>query len=129
MDPQVGFAVDVTHALSPGCEKKQVGDIALGKGPTIARGPNFNAKLFTLVRSVAKKHGIKCQIEAEPRGTGTDADALQLTRAGVPTALISIPLRYMHTPVEMFDLRDIEAAVKLIGETIVMLDHASDFVL
>ena len=76
---------------------------------------------------MAKAQKIKIQLDAAPGGTGTDANAIQLTRAGVAAALISIPNRYMHTPVELFDMRDVEAAIKLIAETIRALDGTCDF--
>jgi len=127
--PDVAFAVDVTFATAPSMNKKQTGDVELGKGPAISRGPNFNPKLFELVTSVAKKKKIKIQLEAANRGTGTDANAIQLSRAGVAASLISIPNRYMHTPVELFDIRDVEAAIKLIGETILALNAKSSFII
>ncbi|NLF39708.1 M42 family metallopeptidase [bacterium] len=127
--PDVGIAVDVTFAQGPENDKKNIGEIALGKGPVVSRGPNFNPKLFDLIVSVAKQRKIPVQIEAAPRGTGTDANAIQLSRAGVAAALVSIPLRYMHTTVEMFDMDDVANVVKLIGETILALDGKADFVL
>ena len=115
--------------MSADSNKKLLGDIQLGKGPVVSRGANFNPKLFRLVPGVAKKARIKVQIESAPQGTGTDANPIQLSRAGVATSLVSIPNRYMHTPVELFDMRDVEDAVKLIGETILALDGKSDFVI
>lgn len=129
IDPHVGFAVDVTFANTPDSNKKKEGVVEMGKGPVVSRGPNFNPALFTLICSVAKKKKIPFQINAEPRGTGTDANAIQLTRAGVPAALISIPNRYMHTPVETFNIKDVTHAIQLIGETIPALGSAEDFVI
>lgn len=127
IDPHVAFAVDVTFANTPDSNKKQTGEIELGKGPVLTRGANFNPKLYKLIKKVAKDNKIKLQLDAAPGGTGTDANAIQITRAGVAAALVSIPNRYMHTPVELFDLRDVEAAVKLIAETIIALDSKADF--
>lgn len=129
VNPDVGFAVDVTHAMSPDTSKKLLGDIRMGKGPVVSRGPNFNPKLFAQIMSVAKKKKIDVQVDAAPRGTGTDANAIQLTRAGVATALISVPNRYMHTPVEMFHLKDVEQIIKLIAETILSFTAKTDFVI
>jgi len=116
IDPKIGIAIDVTFATDhPGVEKKHVGEINLGGGPVIARGPNINPRVFELLVSAAKKNKIPYQVEGIPRSTGTDANAIQLTRAGVATGLVSIPLRYMHTPVETLDLNDVEATVKLLS--------------
>lgn len=131
IDPQVGIAVDVGFATdTPGMgnEKKKVGDIAMGKGPMIARGPNINPKLFDLLVSTAKKEKIPYQVEGAPRGTGTDANAIQLTRAGVATGLISIPNRYMHSPCEVVHLGDLENIAKLIAHTVVSIDDTTDFI-
>jgi len=131
IDPQVGIAVDVGFATdTPGMgdEKKKVGDIAMGKGPMIARGPNINPKLFEILVSTAKKHKIPYQVEAEPRETGTDTDVIQLTRAGVATGLISIPNRYMHSPCEVVHLGDLENIAKLIAHTVTSIDDKTDFI-
>ncbi len=131
IDPQVGIAVDVGFATdTPGMgeEKKKVGDIAMGKGPIIARGPNINPKLFRLLVATAKGQDIPYQIEGAARGTGTDANAIQLTRSGVATGLISIPNRYMHSPCEMVHLEDLENIAKLLAHTCVAIDGATDFI-
>ncbi len=131
IDPKVGIAVDVGFATdTPGMgnEKKIVGDIAMGKGPMIARGPNINPKLFSLMIETAQKENIPYQIEAAPRGTGTDANAIQLTRAGVATGLISIPNRYMHSPCEVVHLGDVENIAKLIAYTVARIDDGTDFI-
>ena len=116
IDPQVGIAIDVTFATDqPGVEPKQVGDIKLGGGPVIARGPNINPRVFELLVETAKKKKISYQIEGIPRLTGTDANVIQVTKAGVASGLVSIPVRYMHTPVETLDLGDAENTVKLLA--------------
>jgi len=127
--PDVAFAVDVTFAASPATNKKQNGEVELGGGPVVSRGPNFNPKLFDLVVATAKKKKIKIQLEAASRGTGTDANVIQLSRAGVAASLISIPNRYMHTPVEVFNMKDVENTVKLIAETILALKKNTRFVI
>ncbi|MCD6308287.1 MAG: M42 family metallopeptidase [Candidatus Latescibacteria bacterium] len=116
VDPQIGIATDVTFATDqPGVEKKQVGDIRLGGGPVIARGPNINPKVHDLLVATAKKMKIPFQVEGISRATGTDANAIQVTRSGVAAGLLSIPVRYMHTPVETLDLTDAENAAKLMA--------------
>ena len=131
IDPHVGIAVDVGFATdTPGMgeEKKKVGDIAMGKGPIITRGPNINPKLFRLLVATAKEQDIPYQIEGVSRGTGTDANAIQLTRSGVATGLISIPNRYMHSPCEMVHLEDLENIAKLLAHTSAVIDSSTDFI-
>ncbi len=114
IEPDVALATDVTHATDyPGMSKSQSGDIRLGGGAVITRGPNINHKVFDLLVETAEKNDIKYQVLPIPGGTGTDARVIQLSRAGVPTGLISIPLRYMHTPVETLDVEDIMSIIKL----------------
>lgn len=120
IDPHVGIAVDVTFATDhPSIDDsvRQEGDIKLGAGPVIARGANINPKVFDLFLDTAKQEKIKVQIIAEPRGTGTDANAIQLNRAGVATGLIGIPNRYMHSPCELVSLKDLDACAKLMAKT------------
>ncbi|MBN1864613.1 MAG: M42 family metallopeptidase [Victivallales bacterium] len=128
--PQVGFAVDVTFSTDiPDVPKKEIGDIRLGKGPVIARNADNNPVLGRKIREVAKKKKIICQEEAGFRASGgTDTSVIQLTRGGVATALVSIPNRYMHSPVEICDLRDIEGAVKLLTETIMSIKPGDSFI-
>jgi putative aminopeptidase FrvX len=114
--PDLAIAVDVTHATdAPGVEEKEVGIHPLGSGPAIGRGSTLSPKLFELLVETAETEGIEYSISASGRGTSTDADVLQISRSGIPTGLISIPLRYMHSPVEMVDLRDVEATVELLA--------------
>ena len=113
--PDIGFAVDVGHATDhPDCDPKQYGLQKLGGGPIIGRGPNINPFVFERLVACAEKEKIPYQIECEPRPTGTDARAIQMAREGVAAAVVSIPLRYMHTPSEVVDLADVENTVKLI---------------
>ncbi|TAL17019.1 M42 family peptidase [bacterium] len=123
IDPDVGICVEVTFATDhPGSDKKSTGDIRLGKGPVITRGANINHRLFDLIRETAKKNKIPVQIDASARATGTDANVMQLNRAGVATALISIPLRYMHTSAEVLSLVDVENAAELVTATLLAID-------
>ncbi len=129
IDPQVGIAVDVTHSADyPGVEKKIVGDLALRKGPVISIGPNINPALGELLMNVARRKKIPFQREGEPRATGTDANAIQITRAGVAAALVSVPNRYMHTPVEVVSVSDLEKAAKLLAETCLQITPKTDFI-
>ncbi len=129
IDPQIGIAIDVTFSTDqPGVEEKQVGEIKLGGGPVIARGANINPKVYDLLVKTAKKKKIPYQIEGIPRATGTDANAIQITRAGVAAGLVSIPVRYMHTPVETLDLKDAEYTVKLLSAFAEALTADMDFI-
>ena len=114
--PDIAITVDVTHATdAPGVDEKEVGRHPLGSGPAIGRGSTLSPKVFELLVETAEAEGIEYSIGASGRGTSTDADVLQISRAGIPTGLVSIPLRYMHSPVEMVDLRDVEAVVELLA--------------
>ncbi len=113
--PDIGICLEVGFATDyPEVNKKKLGEYFLGEGPLLSRGPNINPVLFELLTQVAKEEGIKIQVVGEPRGTGTDANVMQLSREGVATCLVSIPLRYMHTPVELLSLKDVENTLKLI---------------
>ena len=115
--PTVGVAVDVCHATdTPGNDKKVVGDTRLGAGPVLFRGPNINPHVFDRLHETARKHDIPVQVRGVPRATGTDANSMQLSRDGVAAALIGIPNRYMHSPVEMVCLDDLERAARLLAE-------------
>lgn len=130
VNPQIGFAVDVTHTSDmPGVDKELFGDIKLGDGPVIARGPNINPRLFELLVKTAVDNKIPYKVIAESRGTGTDANAVQLSRGGVATALVSIPNRYMHTPVEVVSLDDVENCAKLLAKTIAAIKTDKDFII
>ena len=112
--PHVALIVDVGHATDhPDCDPRKFGETKLGGGPIICRGPNINPKVYERLLAVAKKIKIPYQLEADPRPTGTDARAVQMARGGVACGLVSIPLRYMHTPSEVVDLTDVEDCVKL----------------
>jgi putative aminopeptidase FrvX len=114
--PDIAIAVDVTHATdAPGVDEKEEGSHPFGSGPVIGRGSTLSPKVFELLVETAEAEGIDYTITASGRGTSTDADVLQISRSGIPTGVVSIPLRYMHSPVEMVDLGDVEAVVKLLA--------------
>lgn len=129
LNPDVAIAFDVTHATDyPGIDKTKYGNIVCGCGPVIARGPNINPLVFDRLVAAAEAEGIDYQLEAEPSVTGTDARSIQIAQGGIPTGLISIPLRYMHTPSEIIDLRDLEGAIKLITRFVMDLQDDSTFI-
>jgi endoglucanase len=115
VNPHIAIAVDVGHATDhPDCDQRKFGETTLGGGPIICRGPNINPKVYDKLVAAAKTLNIPYQLEGDPRPTGTDARAIQMARSGVATGLISVPLRYMHTPSEVVDLQDVENCVKLL---------------
>lgn len=129
VNPDVAIAFDVTHATDyPGIDKTKYGAITCGEGPVIARGPNINPLVFDRLVAAAEAEGIPYQFEAEPSVTGTDARAIQVTRGGIPTGLVSVPLRYMHTPTEVIALEDLENTVRLITRFALDLDEDACFV-
>ena len=114
-NPDFAIAVDVGHATdSPDCDPRKYGSFKQGGGPIVCRGPNINPIIFEHIIRSAEKNKIPYQVEADPRPTGTDARAIQVAQSGIATGLLSIPLRYMHTPSEMVDLADIEHTVQLL---------------
>jgi endoglucanase len=128
VDPHVGIAVDVTHATDcPTIDKNQEGDVRLGGGPVVYRGPNMNPVVVQHLRKAAEEADIPCQLGAIGRGTGTDANAIQLTRDGVAAALVSVPNRYMHSAVEMISLNDIDMCADLLATFATSLDGKDDF--
>ena len=130
IDPHIGIALDVGFATDlPDIPKKQYGDISLGAGPILTRSCDNNIKLGALLRKAADAKKIPYQESAAHRATGgTDTAKLQMTRSGVATALISIPNRYMHSQVEVCDLRDAEGAVRILTETIAALKGNENFI-
>lgn len=129
VNPDVGLAFDVTHATDyPGISKTKYGDIRCGGGPVIARGPNINPVVFERLVAAAEAEGIAYQLEAEPSVTGTDARSIQVSREGKACGLISVPLRYMHTPTEVVALSDLEDTVRLIVRFVRDLDADVSFV-
>lgn len=129
VNPDVAVAFDVTHATDyPGIDRTKHGDIRCGKGPVIAKGPNINPLVFERLVAAAEAEGIPYQLEAEPGVTGTDARAIQISQSGVPTGLVSIPLRYMHTPNETVSLADIDATIRLLVRFALDLEYDASFV-
>jgi putative aminopeptidase FrvX len=115
LDPLVALVVDVTPATDyPGGDARRAGRIELGMGAMIARGPTLNKHVTDLLGDVAEAEGIAHAYEVYSRTTSTDADELHFTRAGIPTGLLSIPTRYLHSPDEICDLADVEAIVQLV---------------
>ncbi|HEX2463603.1 MAG TPA: M42 family metallopeptidase [Thermoanaerobaculia bacterium] len=116
VDPEVGIGVDVTHATDcPTIDRREHGTVDLGKGPVLFRGPNVNPVLHDQLCELARSRSLPYQVKGAPRGTPNDANVLQLTRSGVATAAIGIPNRYMHTPVEIVSLDDIDTAAELVA--------------
>ncbi|WP_257347170.1 M20/M25/M40 family metallo-hydrolase [Pseudalkalibacillus decolorationis] len=117
--PDFALAIDVTFATDyPGVNRNKHGDIKLDNGPVLAKGAPIHYKINNLLEESARKHQINLQYELTPRVTGTDADKMRLTGVGVPIALVSLPLRYMHSPVETASLKDINDEITLISEMI-----------
>jgi putative aminopeptidase FrvX len=128
IDPLVGIAVDVTHASDyPEAKKKRTGDIKIGGGPVISRGPNMNPMVTQMLVAVAQEQKIPYQMSGEPAATGTDANPIQVSRAGVAAGLVSVPNRYMHTPVEVLALGDLENAARLIAGFLLKVTPQTDF--
>ncbi len=129
LDALVALAVDVTHATdSPNIEKKRHGDVKLGGGPVLSRGAAVNPVVFERLEAVATAEGIPFQLQAAPRSTGTDADAIFTAHRGIATGLVSVPLRYMHSPNEMSALSDIGHAAKLLAAFARSMKPDEDFV-
>src|SRR5829696_6192078 len=129
LDPDAAIAVDVTHATdTPGVSKSENGDHALGSGPVIERATNLSPVVSEGLIAAAEKADIAYTLEADSRSTGTDADAIQFTRAGIATGLVSAPNRYMHSPSEVVDLGDLENCARLIAAYVQELDASTDFV-
>ncbi|MBV9820321.1 MAG: M20/M25/M40 family metallo-hydrolase [Solirubrobacterales bacterium] len=116
LNPDLAIVVDVTHATDqPGVELGPVTVHKLGSGPVIARGTMLHPAVTGLLHDVAEELDMAFSVESLGRGTGTDADAVHVARAGIPTGLVSVPLRYMHSAVELVALSDIEATARLIA--------------
>jgi putative aminopeptidase FrvX len=127
--PDIGIAIEVGHASDyPDVDKKRVGEYKIGAGPIIARGANINPQVYELMVKTAKKRKIPVQVLGAPRATGTDANVIQLSRRGVATGLLSVPLRYMHTPTEVLSLRDLEATCRLLAAFIYELKDGMSFI-
>jgi len=128
LEPDAAIVIDVTHATdAPGIDVKEAGKHELGSGPVISRGSNLNAALFELLHETAEAEKIPFTVEASARATGTDADAVHISRGGVPTGLVSIPIRYMHSPVELVQIEDVHAAARLIAAAALRLQRETTF--
>lgn len=128
IDPQLGIAVDVTHATDcPTMEVKQHGEVSLGAGPVLYRGPNANPRVWKRLVDLAGQHSIPVQIAGLSKPAGNDANAMQIVRGGLATGIVAIPNRYMHSPVELISLQDLENAARLIAEFCLSLNSDSDF--
>jgi endoglucanase len=126
--PDVAIAIDVTHATdTPGVEVGQDTHHKLGSGPVIQRASLLHPRVFDLLYDAAEAESIPYTISSASRYTGTDADAITTSRAGVPTGLVSVPLRYMHSSVEMIDVDDLENAAKLVAAFAQRLDPGVSF--
>lgn len=126
--PDMALACDVTFATDyPGLDKKEHGDVKLAGGPVISMGAPINKKINELLKKAAEQSKINLQYELTPRRTGTDADQIRVTGDGVPVALVSLPLRYMHSPSEMVSLKDIEAEIELLVNFVELLNESTSF--
>ena len=126
--PHVAIVTDVTHDTgTPLLNKAKVGDVRAGKGPSVTYAPAVHTKLLQLIIDTATEHGIDLQREASSRATGTDTDAFAYSNGGVPSALISLPLRYMHTTVEMAHKDDVEGVIRLIYQTLQKISGGMSF--
>jgi len=130
LDPAVAIVVDVTHATdAPGISVREEGRHPLGSGPVISRTSTLHPLVFELLYETAKAEGIEATVQSgSGRGTGTDADAIHIARAGIPCGVVSVPLRYMHSPVEMCQLDDVEATIALITAFAQRVTNETDFV-
>ena len=130
VDPLVAIAVDVGQATdtpSMDAAKIKYGELTMGKGPQITRGPNVNPELFRRLMAAAEANDIPVQIEGFPRMTGTDAGRMQVVRAGNASGVVSIPNRYMHSPCELVHLDDVENSARLLAATAATIDEETDF--
>lgn len=129
VNPHVGIAIDVTHATDcPTIDKKSEGDLALGRGPVVFRGPNMNPRVVERLLETASSRELPVQMAASGRATPNDANTIQVSRGGVATGLVSIPNRYMHSPVEMISLDDIDRAADLLAAFVLSMSGDESFV-
>jgi len=129
INPQVGIAVDVGVASDfPEVDKKKEGEIRIGEGAILYRGANINPKVAELLMTIAQEENIPYQLSGEAKATPTDANVIQISRAGVAAGLVSVPLRYLHTPVEVLSLRDLENVVKLLSTFVQRLNGKMSFI-
>ncbi len=128
LKPDCAIVIDVTHATDyPTVNQQQHGDVKMGKGPTITRGGCNHPEVVARLEKVARQEGIKLQYEAMSATSGTDTDVIFWTRGGIPSALVSLPNRYMHSPVEMIHLRDLEKIPQLLAAFCGSLKRGEEF--
>ncbi len=125
--PNIAIAVDVTYTSDyPGVDISETGDVGIGRGPVLCNSPSVHKKVNRFLREAAGRAGVEVQTEAAPGRTGTDGDVMHRTGAGVPYALVSIPIRYMHSPAECAALSDVEDCIKLLAEFLTSLSEDTD---
>lgn len=128
LEPDVALVVDVTFSTDvPDVSKKELGEHEIGGGPVLSRGSAAHPVVFERLVEVAESEGIPFSMQASPRATRTDADGIHLTRAGVPTGLVSVPNRYMHSPNEVVSMADLENTARLLAAFVRSLDAETDF--
>jgi putative aminopeptidase FrvX len=130
LDPQVAIVVDMTYATDhPQSDLKQYGDVRIGGGPVLSQGSANHPVLYDMLVEIAERKGIRYSVQVTPSKTHTDADSIYVSRAGIATVLVSIPCRYMHSPNELVELRDVENTIELITTLIRSLSPETDFLL
>jgi len=128
IEPHAGISVDVGFASDcPKHEKKLVGDVSLGKGPIIVCGPTYHPKMQQLLFDTAKAKDINLQRQVRTRGNGTTAWPMRMTRSGAAVGLIGVPVRYMHSPVEVLSLNDVEQCIELLVATLLAIPANMNF--
>jgi endoglucanase len=128
INAQSGLAVDVNHAIDyPSVSKTKYGQLDTGKGPSVMRGANANPIVFDLILEACKENDIPYQVDVTGGGTGTDGNAMQLNRAGMAVGIVGVPLRYMHTPVEVLSLTDVENCARLMASYCRKISADTDF--
>lgn len=126
--PDAAIVTDVTHATdSPGIDHREHGQVKLGSGPTVQHGGANHPKLVELIEAAAQKNEIDLQHEATSVRTGTDTDSIFYQRTGIPSALVSVPIRYMHSPVETASLKDLEQLIQLMAESVLSMEPDQTF--
>ncbi len=128
VDAQSGIAVDVNHAIDyPTVSKTRYGQLDIGKGPSVTRGANINPIVYKMLLEAAAEDEIPYQVDVAPGGTGTDANAMQISRSGMATGLLGVALRYMHTPCELLSLKDVEDCARLMAAYCERVKPDTDF--
>ncbi|MBI1332471.1 MAG: M20/M25/M40 family metallo-hydrolase [Armatimonadetes bacterium] len=128
INAQSGLAVDVNHAIDyPSVSKTKYGQLDVGKGPSVMRGANANPIVFRMILDACDNADIPYQVDVTGGGTGTDGNAMQLNRAGMAVGIVGVPLRYMHTPVELLSLTDVENCAKLMAAYCRSVTPETDF--